>query len=156
MTSTDHVLVPFEGSALSVKALEIALADYPDAEITVLHVCNPVTSEVGLFELLTPFDGAPPGSISEDVWTDWYDRVRDRSVAVLEVATELAGDSGHKIRTKTTFGHPDREIVEFAERSDVDRIVMGSHTRTGMARIWLGGVADRVVRIASVPVMVVR
>jgi len=156
MTSADHVLVPFEGSSLSVKALETALAHHQNAEITVLHVCNPVTSEVGLVELFRLADGAPPGSISESIWTDWYERVRERSADVLEVAAELAEDRDREIRTETAFGDPDREIVEFAERDDIDLIVMGSHTRTGMARIWLGSVADRVVRTAPVPVMIVR
>jgi len=46
--------------------------------------------------------------------------------------------------------------VEYAEESDVDHIVIGSHGRSGVSRILLGSVAESVVRRADMPVTVVR
>jgi hypothetical protein len=53
-------------------------------------------------------------------------------------------------------GVPDEEIVELARTSHADLIVLGTHGRTGLARLLMGSTAERVVRHACCPVMVVR
>jgi nucleotide-binding universal stress UspA family protein len=53
-------------------------------------------------------------------------------------------------------GGPIREIVDFAERENVDLIVMGSHGRTGISRLLMGSVAEGVARRAPCPVMIVK
>ncbi len=53
-------------------------------------------------------------------------------------------------------GIPVREIVAFAEREQIDLIVMGSHGRTGLSRIVMGSVAEGVARRASCPVLIVK
>ena len=55
-----------------------------------------------------------------------------------------------------TFGSASREIIEIAEDRKADLIVMGTHRKTGGARFLLGGTAERVVRHALCPVLVVR
>jgi nucleotide-binding universal stress UspA family protein len=54
------------------------------------------------------------------------------------------------------FGDPGHEIVDFALRTEAGLIVMPSHGRTGRERILLGSVAERVVRLAHCPVLVLR
>jgi nucleotide-binding universal stress UspA family protein len=53
-------------------------------------------------------------------------------------------------------GSPANELVDFAERSDIDLIVMGTLGRTGVQRFLLGSVAENVVRHSKKPVLVVR
>jgi len=53
-------------------------------------------------------------------------------------------------------GGPIHEIVAFAEREHVDLIVMGSHGRTGLARLLMGSVAEGVARRAPCPVLIVK
>lgn len=53
-------------------------------------------------------------------------------------------------------GSPANELVDFAERSDIDLIVMGTLGRTGIQRFLLGSVAENVVRHSKKPVLVVR
>jgi universal stress protein A len=53
-------------------------------------------------------------------------------------------------------GDPAREIVAFAEREQIDLIVMGSHGRTGLPRLLMGSVAEGVVRRATCPVLIVK
>jgi len=53
-------------------------------------------------------------------------------------------------------GSPANELVDFAERSDIDLIVMGTLGRTGIQRFLLGSVAENVVRHSQKPVLVVR
>ena len=53
-------------------------------------------------------------------------------------------------------GAPHEEIEKYAERSDVDLIVVGSRGRSGIERRLLGSVTDRLLRTVSVPVLVIR
>jgi nucleotide-binding universal stress UspA family protein len=53
-------------------------------------------------------------------------------------------------------GDPLFEIVEHARTGHVDLIVMGTHGRTGVSHLFLGSVAERVVRTATCPVLTVR
>jgi nucleotide-binding universal stress UspA family protein len=53
-------------------------------------------------------------------------------------------------------GHPVIEIKQFAEQEDVDLIVMATHGRTGVRQLFMGSVAEKVVRLSSVPVLTVK
>jgi universal stress protein A len=48
------------------------------------------------------------------------------------------------------------EIVQFATRGEFDLIVMGTHGRTGLSHLFIGSVAERVVRLAPCPVLTVK
>jgi nucleotide-binding universal stress UspA family protein len=147
-----------EGSPLSMRALEIALSDYPDAEIVVLHVMDPIGSGFGLVDVMRPKfdDGAPPGSVSPAYWEEWHERAEERAEAVFERARSMAAERDRRIETVLEFGDPAAVVVGYVDDHDVDRVVMGSHCRAGAERFLLGSVAERVVRRASVPVTVVR
>jgi nucleotide-binding universal stress UspA family protein len=153
-----RILVPIEGSPLSMKALEVALTDYPDSEVLVLHVMDPIGSGLSLIDVMRPdFEGrAPPGSVTPEYWQSWYDRSAARAEEVFEAARDLAAEYDRHVETTLEFGSPEDVIIAYAADHDVDRIIVGSHCRTGVERVFLGSVADTVVRRASVPVMVVR
>jgi universal stress protein A len=53
-------------------------------------------------------------------------------------------------------GSPAETIVEYARRSMIDLIVLGTHGRSGMSQLLVGSVAERVVRTAPCPVLTVR
>jgi len=74
----------------------------------------------------------------------------------LEAAEEIANGHETPVETELLQGDPKDEIIQFAERRDVDHIVMGSRGRSGMSRLLLGSVAETVVRHSHVPVTVVR
>ncbi len=152
------VLVPTEGSPLSMKALETALVDYPDADIVVCHVMDPIGSGFGLIDVMRPTfeDGSPPGSVSPEYWREWHEKAEEKAADVFDDAREIAAEHGRSIETVLEFGEPGDVILEYAEDHDVDRIVMGSHCRTGAERFLLGSVAETVVKRAPVPIMVVR
>jgi universal stress protein A len=68
------------------------------------------------------------------------------------VPNEFAGPCEFRVLT----GNPAREIVRLAEQEAVDLIVLGTHGRTGLARVLMGSVAEQVVRNAKSPVLVVK
>ena len=147
---TDHVLVPVDGSPLSLNALRHALTDFPEASITVLHV-------VDLFE--------PDHGVGDDGDTtyeplvgseEWYDHVEERSERILEEARTVAADHDREVETVSEIGTPGRIIVEYAAEEPIDHIVLGTHGRPDEARSLLGSVAEVVTRRATVPVTLVR
>lgn len=72
--------------------------------------------------------------------------------------TVAARRISHKVRFKPWLleGDPAKVIVDAAAKTGTDLIVMGSVGRTGIQRLLLGSVAERVVRAADIPVTVVR
>ena len=136
----DHVLVPFDGTPQSEAALEFVLGEWPDADLTLLYVVDPVTSGFG--------QRALPGS-SET----WYERARDTAQEAFDGARELAG---RPLDTRLEVGSPARVVVEVAREDPFDHVALGSHGREGVSRILLGSVAEGVVRRSPVPVTVVR
>lgn len=143
---TDHVLVPLDDSPLSEHALRHALEEHPDATVTALHVLDFVE---GAYD--APLEGAVPGH-----WENWYDNAEARADRLFEDAADIAREYGAELETETVLGRPDRTIVDYADEHDVDLVVMGSHGRTGVQRILVGSVAEKVVRRAPCPVTVVR
>jgi nucleotide-binding universal stress UspA family protein len=53
-------------------------------------------------------------------------------------------------------GSPANEIIDFAERNDIDLIVMGTHGKTGIQKILIGSVSENVVQHSEKAVLVVR
>jgi nucleotide-binding universal stress UspA family protein len=68
----------------------------------------------------------------------------------------VLGTSGQRARRFVVIGDARAEILAHAEREGVDLIVMGTHGRGGAARLFLGSVAERIVRAAPCPVLTVR
>jgi nucleotide-binding universal stress UspA family protein len=147
---TDHVLVPVDGSPLSMDALRHALRDFPESPVTVLHV-------VDLFE--------PDHGVGDDGDTtyeplvgseEWYAHVAERSEAILADARSVAADHDREVETVSEIGTPARIIVEYAAEEPVAHIVLGTHGRPDDDRALLGSVAELVARRATVPVTLVR
>jgi nucleotide-binding universal stress UspA family protein len=138
------VLVPVDGSPQSNTALEYALEEFADEEITVIHIIDPIDAGYS----------APVGMRGGS--EEWYESAQTESETLFEEAQEMADEYGVTLDTAEELGRPSRTIVEYAEDEGYDQVVMGSHGRSGVSRILLGSVAETVVRRATVPVTVVR
>jgi len=141
-----RVLVPIDYSELAEKALRTVLSLHPDAEITVLHVIDFRTSDLGPGGW-----GDSPGEFEE-----WLADARERAADLLAEAEATAAEEGVEIETDTVVGEDASSILSYVADHDIDLVVMGSHGRSLPERILLGGVSETVVRRAPVPVMVVR
>ncbi len=67
-----------------------------------------------------------------------------------------AARAGSPVRSSVRIGAPAEEILRFAREDAMDLVVLGTHGRTGLKHLVLGSVAERVVRQAPCPVLVVR
>jgi nucleotide-binding universal stress UspA family protein len=135
------VLVAYDGSAPAQKAVEYAFDAHAGDEIVLLRVVEAA-------------DGSTEAGINLI-----QEALRDReseAATELEDATDALDTGDVEFRIETAVGKPERKVVAFAEENDVDHIVIGSHGRSGVSRVLLGSVAERIVRRAPVPVTVVR
>ncbi|EMA37354.1 universal stress protein [Halobiforma nitratireducens] len=135
-----HVLVPIDDSDPADAALEYALTEFPEADVTALHVIDPYETSVSSW-----FGGE-----------EFPERLEEDTAALLADARERADERGVSIDTDTVVGKPAAEIAAYVEEADIDEVVMGSHGRRGSSRVLLGSVAELVVRRAPAPVTVVR
>ena len=133
-------------SDLAEKALRTTLSLHPDADITVLHVIDFRSSDLG------------PGGWGDepDEFDQWLADAREHTDELLADAEAIAAEYDVDIATDSVVGEDTSSILEYAEDNDVDLIILGSHGRSLPARILMGGVSETVVRRAPVPVMVVR
>lgn len=144
---TEHVLIPIDGSEMSFEAFDFAIEHHPEAELTVLHVVSPTEGLVGSGDAMAVNQQAIDAAVKRG--EDFGERAR-------EILRETNSLEGRPFETAVQIGRPASTIVEYAEDNDVDHIVMGSHGRSGIARVLMGSVAETVVRRAPIPVTVVR
>jgi nucleotide-binding universal stress UspA family protein len=86
-----------------------------------------------------------------------YEFIRKDAEQALDEFMGEARKRGIDVRSaRAERGHPAHAIVEAANQGTYDLIVLGTHGRTGLARVLIGSVAERVVRLAGCPVLTVR
>ena len=139
-----HVLVPIDFSATADRALAyaIALAQQLQARLTLLHVLDmtPVT-----------MDEMTPGVVAT-----YLDDLETDAQHLLQASRERVQRAGLQGDSLLVQGTPTQTIVDTAGEQGVDLILMGTHGRTGLAHVFLGSVAEHVVRQGPCPVLVVR
>ncbi|MFD1600336.1 universal stress protein [Halobellus rarus] len=142
MSSVDEVLVAYDGTPLSEKALAHAFDVYSDASITVLHVIDYIEESYSAKAL-----------VGDETLRE---RARDRSAELLTEAEAKAAEHDREVKKASEVGKAADEILGYADTHGIDVIVIGSHGRSGVARMLIGSVAETVMKRASVPVTVVR
>lgn len=136
-----HILVPMDDSEASKNALRYALSEYPDAELTVLHVLTSRES-VG--------HGEAVGTIR--VCNELAQKETEQLFTEVQV---LADEFDIKIKTVKGSGPPSHTVINYTNEHDIDHIIMGSHGRSGIKRLLYGSVSEIAVRHTSVPITVV-
>jgi nucleotide-binding universal stress UspA family protein len=138
------ILVPTDFSPASDEAIDVALsiAKLASAEILLQHV----------YQL--PTYAFPDGVVvaTPDVMGDILSSIKRH----MDAAEGRVRAAGVKVSKVTDEGAAWSEIVRRAEKEKYDLIVMGTHGRAGLAHLFLGSVAERVIRKAPCPVVTVR
>lgn len=89
-------------------------------------------------------------------WERMYEALKkegNKAVSYIAGAGEM---EGVKVETVLLEGHPVDKLIHYAEGEGMDIVVMGSHGKTGLDRLFLGSVAENMVIHSKVPVMVVK
>jgi universal stress protein A len=141
---TRKILVPVDFAASSNKAFLYAkeLVKWWEGELHVIHVLDTEFLSGAVHITIEPLD--------ESV-TKWKKRAEEKLKNIYHVGgKDLEGE----IHIKE--GKPHEEILKLADELDVEMIVIGSHGRKGLERAIFGSVAERVTRMAKVPVLIVK
>ena len=138
-----RILLPLDRSAISEQAVPHALAQARrfGAELILLRVLEPLTNVRGLSD----------GDL-EDMRAFSLQRARE----YLDDLVATSEYEGITVRTAIVEGRPHEKILQYAEENELDLIVICTRGRSGFSRWLMGSVADRVVRGAKVPVLLVR
>jgi len=146
MIRIKNVLVATDFSEPSTVALEYGreLSRTYGAKLHVLHVAEDLRWRYAT-------DMTPP--VLVDVQDDLEASLRSRLEALITDDDRRQLAVRAVVQTAIT---PSEAIVAYAKAEGVDVIVMGTHGRSGLAHVFMGSVAERVVRLASCPVLTVR
>jgi len=133
------VLVPVDFSAESLAAVEVGrkLVDQPE-HLHVIHVLIDIT----------PLEAGEVWGVADPhARTEQAEKMLREKLSV----PQLAG-----VHTAVLLGEPAHSIANYAQEKGLELIVIPSHGRTGITRLLIGSVAERVVRLAHCPVLVLR
>lgn len=162
------VLVPLDGSELAEAVLPYVedLGKRCTAEVVLLQVvAMPHDRTTAIYQ--PPRGDMPMQSLpesAEDVVITQHPIYREQEMASLRAEAELSlarakerlSKAGLKTRVKVLFGRPAEKIVEYAMKEEVDLIAMATHGRSGFGRWVFGSVADKVLRAAALPILLIR
>jgi universal stress protein A len=143
--SIRRILLPTDFSEPAAEALRyaITLADQFGAELRLLHVVVPPVI---------------PYPDSSTLWTmpdtGLIEQVKE---AESRFSTEISSwGEERRVISAVTTGFAVEEIVKYAEDHVIDLIIIGTHGLTGLSHLLIGSVAEKLVRIATCPVLTVR
>ncbi|MCU0708795.1 MAG: universal stress protein [Pirellula sp.] len=136
----EPILVPFDFSTHSRVAVDKALeiADSP-SQVHVLHV-------LPTFVPLAP-EGFPVEAIDDRVRLEYTQK---------SLEEEFADSKYAGIAREVLIGDPGTVCVERAEAINAGLLVVPSHGRSGITRMLLGSVAERIIRLAKCPILVIK
>jgi nucleotide-binding universal stress UspA family protein len=142
-----HILIPLDGSIFAEQVLEyaVALGKLMQADYTLLRV----------IELMIP------GNYPSEQWTgiekQWLDQRQAEAQIYLEGVAERLHAQSLQVQTKIVINYqPAVAILEEASKSGIDLIAMETQGHGNLARLFLGSVVDKVLRGASIPVLLHR
>jgi nucleotide-binding universal stress UspA family protein len=146
-----NILLSTDGSDVAKKGVNhgIGLAKALNAKVTVITVTEPFPVDYG--------SGHASGWIPTQQEVDSYNAAwKERAGKVLDEARAMAEQIGMSVELwHVPNAHPATTIIETAKSRGCDLIVMGSHGRRGLRKLFLGSQTSEVLADGSVPVLVV-
>jgi nucleotide-binding universal stress UspA family protein len=141
-----RILCPVDFSANSEHALQyaVAFAQTHEAELILLHVMD--YAAIDVLDYPSAFEFS----------TQINEKLREISEERLEQLTAAKKGEYAKVSSRLSTGTPFLEIVNLARKEEIDLIVMGTQGRTGLAHVFMGSVAEKVVRKSACPVLTVK
>jgi len=139
----NKILVPTDGSEVSLEAAKhaIEMAKAMNSRIYAIYVVD-----------IVPFIGLP----TEGLWESMKEILEEEGNDALNKISHMAKDYNVDIKVEILEGNPVKEIVDYAERKKVDLIVMGTIGKTGLDKLLLGSVAEKVTKKSHCPILLVK
>lgn len=136
----NRILIPTDGGDPAAEAAVhgFKLADRDGAAVHILYIVK--TTQHSL--------AGPYGATV-------VSRLEEKGKRVTDDLATQAEARGLETVTEVRSGHAPNNIVDYADEHGIDLVVMGTHGRSGIERLLLGSVTERVLRTSDVPVFVV-
>ena len=139
------IMVATDGSEPARRAVDSAIefAKLSETRLYAVHVIA-----VGFYSITRSRD------------SEWEKAMKEQLIKEGKEATTYVENTGRAANVEVDSvileGNPAEEIIDFAEKNDIDLIVMGTHGINGISRFLLGSVAEKVIRHATKSVLIVR
>ncbi len=145
------VAVDFTGITGHVIEAAVEVAKCHSARIDLLYVVEPYE-----FPIIATVDGVmvPPEDLT--VLEEVNERLRNEAKKQIEKYAKKLAEEGIDVESHVLEGEPFEVILDFAEENGSNLIIVGAHGKSGLKRLLIGSVSEKVVRKAKVPVLVVR
>lgn len=140
------IMVATDGSEPGRQAAEVGinLAKLAGAEVTAVYVVD--------LARLTQLPGYITVPGIKDSLLELMDEEGEKVTTEIEEMAKKAGVTCHK---QVAGGDPAEELIRLSKESEMDLLVMGSIGKSGLSKILLGSVAEKVVRHAEVPILLI-
>ncbi|MGX6978643.1 universal stress protein [Vagococcus elongatus] len=131
-----HILIAFDGSVQSEKALEhsLFLAELADGKVTIAQVLDPLI----------------------EYYPDDPKIIEEEQEAYSIIQQKIKGLPEEKIEIVVMRGNPKDKLVELAEKKKVDLVVMGATSKHGIKRVIIGSTTSHVINQCPCNVLVIR
>ena len=140
----NKILVPLDGSELSESVM--------DHVIGVAKACH--EPEIVLTRVRYPLDKNVAETLDAKIAAELDEVYHDEAVNYLDKVAADLRKKGLMVATVVLEGNPAEELLRYASENSIDLIVMSTHGRSGVSRLFFGSVADKVVRNSEVPVLI--
>jgi nucleotide-binding universal stress UspA family protein len=155
LISVKKILLAIDKSGYKTKAMRFAitLAKGLGAEVAAIHIIDKFTLRAAVDVL-----GYYRGGKIEEYKTAYENRLKKQAEELLEEVKVLGDNEGVKITTEVLLDVHSipNEIIDYAENKKMDIIVIGTKGMTGIAKFFMGNVANTVAAHASSPVLLIR
>lgn len=163
-----RVLIPLDGSGFSRQIMRVVQTFFApeDVQLVLLRAAYPpaTVSDVApqdIFTGATPIMGSYD-SYSRTLDAEYREATKEREtyrsqlLQELRIEAERLEHAGYTVTAEVVFGDPAHRIIEYVADADVDLVAMATHGRSGIGRLVLGSVAERVLHGVAVPVLLMR
>lgn len=132
----------FSAASLAAWSCAAGIAKVCEAELVILHVVPPLTAP-------------PEGFFSAEVFSRYWEAARDEAEAEIGKLVAHAELGNLKVRSRIDKGRAAEQILVAAAEEQAGLVVVGTAGRSGLQRVFIGSVADEVLRLAPCPVVTV-
>jgi len=154
--SFKRLLVPFDTSELSIKALEkaVELSTVNQSQIFILHVINEIPLPIHYSKIESKNNEITITPLVNKL----HGEIRNEMIMILEDVKNKYAKHNVSITTEIKIGEPAEMIVDFTKQNNIDLIVMGSIGHKGLSGMFkkLGSVARKVAEEVDCALLIVR
>jgi nucleotide-binding universal stress UspA family protein len=163
------VLIPLDGSEFSRQIVRVVQEFFDPREVSLvlLRVASAPSVPIDAPSARDMFGGAYAVGASYESYTAAMERTytlaeQESTTLRAQLLDEMRGDAdrlshmGYAVKLEVVFGEPAQRIIQYVSEEQIGLVAMATHGRSGLSRLLLGSIAERVLRSVAAPVLLLR